>query len=117
MIGMRQSVYQQLRNIGFSINRLWSNMDVQDFEPAARKSIEAVRRCIQAAQSVAKDYEMTEAEEDTKAQLRLMPKLVKALDQLRASILKASEYDLIGVVDVAQLSAELDDLTERYRSA
>jgi len=34
---------------------------------------------------------------------------------LRAGILKASEYDLVGAVDVAQISAQLDELIDRLR--
>lgn len=110
-----RSIYQQLRQVEFTLGSLWGNVDLQDLDTSPRKAIEATRRQVQAAQAVAKDYEFSESEEDTRAQLRLLPKTVKSLEQLRACILKASEYDLLGAVDVAQLSAELDALIDRLR--
>lgn len=112
---MEQAVYQQLRQIEMVLNRLWGGLDTHELDPAGRKSLETVRRQIRAAQAAARDYELAEYEEDTKAQLKLLPKTVKALEQLRSSILKASEYDLVGAVDVAQISAQLDELIDRLR--
>jgi hypothetical protein len=108
-------MYQQLRQVEFMLKGFWRNIDLQELETAARKSLEAVRRQVQLAQAVAKDYEFVESEEDTRAQVRLLPKLVKALEQLRTGILKSSEYDLVGAVDVAQLTSQLDELIDRLR--
>lgn len=108
-------MYQQLRQVEFMLNRQWRDVDLQEIETAARKSLEAVRKQVQLAQATAKDYELVESEEDTHAQVRLLPKVVRSLEQLRAGILKSSEYDLIGTVDVAQLSAQLDELIDRMR--
>lgn len=66
-------------------------------------------------QHVLRDYELTTLDEDTAAQLRLLPKAVKSLETLRSYLLIASEYDLVGPVDVAQYSAGLDDLVEKLR--
>ena len=112
---MEQSVFQQLRQIEMVLNRLWGGLDTRELDPAGRKSLETVRRQIRAAQATARDYEIAGYEEDTRAQLKLLPKTVKALEQLRAGILKASEYDLVGAVDVAQISAQLDELIDRLR--
>lgn len=97
------------------LNGFWREIDLQALETAARKSLEAVRKQMQLAQSVAKDYEFVESEEDTRAQVRLLPRVVKALEQLRAGILKSSEFDLVGAVDVAQLTSQLDELIDRLR--
>lgn len=108
-------MYQQLRQVEFMLNGFWREIDPQELETGARRSLEAVRRYVQLAQAAAKDYEFVESEEDTRAQIRLLPKVVKALEQLRAGILKSSEYELVGAVDVAQLTSQLDELTERLR--
>jgi hypothetical protein len=107
------SPYQQLRQIGFTINRFGVAADLDMQSTAARRSFEALRRNIQRAQDVLKDYEMFELEEDTRKQAQLLPKAVKALQTLRDSLLKASEYDLIGAVDIAQISAEIDELADK----
>lgn len=112
---MDRTIYQELRQIEFTLVASWRGLDLQELETPARRSIEAVRRQAQLAQAVAKDYEMSAAEEDTRAQLRLLPKIIKALEQLRSAILKASEYELVGPVDVAQLSALVDDQIDRLR--
>src|ERR1051326_5696103 len=106
---MERTIYQELRQIEFTVVSLWNGMDLQDLETPARRSIEAFRKQVQITRAVAKDYEMAEAEEDVIALIRLLPRLTKALEQLRATVLKASEYDLIGAVDVAQLSVQLDE--------
>ncbi len=112
---MERSMYQQLRQVEFMLKGFRRNIDLQDLETSSRKSLEVVRQQLQLAQAVAKDYEFVESEEDTRAQVRLLPKVIKALEQLRAGILKSSEYDLVGAVDVAQLTSQLDELTDRLR--
>lgn len=108
-------MYQQLRQVEFGLNRLWNGVDAALLEVPARRSLEAVRRHVRQAQALARDYEISEAEEDTRLQIRLLPRLIKGLEQLRIAILKASEYDLIGAVDVAQQTAQLDASIERLR--
>lgn len=82
---------------------------------AAQKAYDTLYRRVQLAQHVVRDYEQSAAEEDTRTQLRLLPKVVKCLEELRESILVASQHDLVGAVDVAQLSAQLDELIDRLR--
>lgn len=105
--------YQQLRQIGFVINRFGvaAGLDAQD--APARRSFEVLRRNVQRAQDTLKEYEMFELEEDTLKQAQVLPKAVKALQLLREGLLKASEYDLISAVDVAQISAEIDELVDK----
>lgn len=105
--------YQQLKQIGFALNRFGAAADLDAQSTAARRSFEALRRNVQRAQDILKDYEMFELEEDTFKQTQILPKAIKALQVLRDSLLKASEYDLIGAVDVAQISAEIDELVDK----
>jgi hypothetical protein len=109
------SPYQQLRRIDFTINGFALAADIDRRSSVERKAFEALRRNARAAQAILKDYEMSEAEEDTRLQLKLLPRAVNGLERMRESLLKASEYDLVGAVDVAQLSAQLDELIDRLR--
>lgn len=86
-----------------------------DADRAVHLAFESMQKRARAAQRVLKDYEMSESEEDTRAQLRILPKAVKGLEQLRESLLDASQYDLIGAVDVAQQSAQIDELIDRLK--
>jgi hypothetical protein len=109
------ALYQRLRSIERDLNALWRGHENAELPAAARRSQEALRRHIRLALLAARDYELSAAEQDTRAQLRLLPKLTKELEQVRASILKASEFDLVGAVDVAQLTSQLDSLTDQLQ--
>jgi hypothetical protein len=109
---MEKTPYRQLRQIEFTVQG-WRQYG--DVDREAAKAYEALLRRVQRSGVVLKDYEELELAEDTRAQLRALPKVVKSLEQVRESILKASEHDLVGAVDVAHLSAELDELIARLR--
>jgi hypothetical protein len=111
MIG--QTPYQQLRQIEASVNRFGNAIDRDAQTAASMRSFEALRRDVRLARDTLKDYEMFELEEDTRKQAKLLPQAIKSLEKVRASLLKASEYELISAIDVAQLSAELDELIDK----
>lgn len=112
MRGMDRSPYQQLRQVEFLVQGWRPHADASR---GAHKAYDGLYRRVQLTTAVLRDYELSESEEDTRAQLRTLPKAVKSLEQLRESVLYASEYDLIGVVDVAQLTSQLDELIDRLR--
>jgi hypothetical protein len=110
---VESSPYHRLKQIGYAINRFGNDADL-DRQPAqARRSFDALKRNIRLAQDRLKDYEIAEFEQDVKLQDRVLPKAVQGLEKARESLLKASEYDLIGAVDVAHISSELDELIRR----
>lgn len=109
----QRTPYQQVRQIGYTIGRFGSVANLDEQSTAARKSFETLRRNVRRAQDVLKDYEMLAMEEGTLKQAQLLPKAVKALHTVREGLLKASEYELVGAVEVAQISAEIDELVDR----
>jgi hypothetical protein len=110
-----QSPYQQMRHIGFAVNRITTALGVDsELQTAAgQKALEILKRSIRASQDSLKDYEMFQLDEDTKMQATTLPKAIKSVEKVRDSLLKASEYDLVGAVDVAQIAGELDELIAR----
>jgi hypothetical protein len=110
---MSNSPYQQIRRLSFELNRLTGQVRIEDFPTAAAKALDVLKRSARAAQDVLKDYEMLELEEDARMQAKTLPKAIKSLEKLRENLLKASEYELVGAVDVAQMSGELDELIDR----
>lgn len=110
---VERTPYEQLRQIGFVINRIAIAADIDAQSSAARKSMDTLKRSVRRAQDVLKEYEMLAMEEDTLKQAQVLPKAVKALQIVRESILKASEYELIGAVDVGQICAEVDELIDK----
>jgi hypothetical protein len=109
-----RSPYEQLRQVGFAVNRFGAATDWDMQSAAARHSFEVLRRNVRRAQDVLKDYEMFELEEDIRKQAQLLPKVTKSLHSVRDSLLKVSEYELIGAVDVAQISVGIDELIDKY---
>ena len=109
----QRTPYQQLRQIDYAIGRFGSAANLDEQTTVARKSFEILRRNTRRALDTLKDYEMLELEEDNLKQAKVLPKAVKTLQTLRDSLLKASEYELVGAVDVALMSAEIDELIDR----
>lgn len=107
-----RSPYYQLRQIEMAVRRVQPDTDV---ERVVTNAYAQLQKRIALAVATVRDYERYEVEEDTKAQLRTLPKVIKSIEQVRESILKVSEYDVIGAVDVAQMTAELDELIGRLR--
>lgn len=105
-----RSPYHQLRQLGFAAQG-WRPAD--DADRKAQKAYDALQRRLQLAESAMRDYELSSYEEDTRTQMRLLPRAVKGLEGVREALLTASEYDLVGAVDVAQTSAQLDELIDR----
>jgi hypothetical protein len=110
---VERNPYQQLRQIDYAINRFGMAANLDEQPNNARRAFDGLRQSARKSLAVLKDYEMLELEEDTRKQAALLPKAVKSLGSLRDSLLKASEYELVGAVDVAQMSAEIDELIDR----
>jgi len=106
--------YQQLRQLDFTIKRL-SISNGPDITTAAWRSFEHLKRDMRSALDRMHDYEASALEEDLRMQAKTLPAAIKALEKLRGSLLKASEYDLVSAIQIAQISAELDQLIDRLR--
>lgn len=104
------SPYQQLRRIEFAVQGCRPGYEAGQ---AAHKAFDSLLRQVQLAQQIVRDYELSE--DSAKTQLRILPRAVKSLEKVRTALLKASEYELVGAVDAAQLSAQLDEMAERLR--
>jgi len=105
--------YQQLRYLETTIKRLATDNDLQAAPAPAQRSFNALLRSCRAAVDRVKDYELSLFEEDLKLQAKALPQATKALQQMRDNLLKTSEYELVGAVDVAQISAEIDELVDK----
>lgn len=105
-----KSPYQHLRQVEFTVQGLRPEWDAAR---PAHKAFDALLRQVQASQHALRDYEL--AEDDVKAQTRLLPRGIRSIEGVRANILKASEFELIGAVEVAQLTAQLDELIDRLK--
>ena len=107
--------YEQLRQLDFTVKR-WMMPDDPDITTtAAVRSLDTLKRTSRAAVDRLKDYEMSTIEDNMLMQLKTLPPAIKALEKLRTDLLKASEYDVVSAIDVAQISAQLDELIDSLR--
>lgn len=82
-------------------------VDQQKLELKPRSALANLRQAIADARIYVRDYEFSEMREE---QLANAKKAKKYLGQARQNILKASEFNVFGAADVAQLSAQVDQL-------
>ncbi len=108
------SPYQQIRQLDFTIKRL-AITDRPETTSAAWRSYETLKRSMRAAVDRMHDYEASANEEDVRMQAKTLPPAIESLEKLRASLLKASEYELLSPVEIAQISAQLDELIDRLK--
>lgn len=80
-------------------------MDIRKLSSKERNIILKLKQELADAKTYSSDYERSETMEE---QIENAAKAKKNLEKARKDILLASEYDLFGAVDVAHLSAEIE---------
>ena len=80
-------------------------VDQNLLEARARAAIARLGQALIDSRVYSRDYEVSETRDE---QLANSKKAGKYLEQARQAILKASEYDVFGAVDVAQMTAQID---------
>lgn len=103
---------KQLGQIAQQIRSILHATEVDPADMIMRKMIQNITRNLEIARKFLHDYER---EEDVRVQALILPQGIARLETLRKNILDASQYNLFGAVDVAHLSANIDQLIERLR--
>lgn len=91
------------------IQVLASSFDIDSLPGEQQKLLALIRRQATDARLDVREYEYAETRME---QQELGTAARKRLEELRKNILKASEYNLFGSIDVAQLSAQIEQLIE-----
>jgi len=73
----------------------------------ARKAVLDLRQSLNEARIYSNDYELSEMREE---QIDNAKKANKWLDQAHRQLLRASEFDVFGPIDVAHLTAQIDQV-------
>ncbi|HEX8227253.1 MAG TPA: hypothetical protein VF572_05290 [Candidatus Saccharimonadales bacterium] len=92
------------------LNGLLMALDTDIIGKETAKAISAIKRTSADARLDIRDYEMADSRTEMQRHARTA---VKRLEELRRHILKASESGIFGAVDVAVLSAEVDEIAAR----
>jgi signal transduction histidine kinase len=107
------SLIRQLRRLESYIYNLNSFVETDGLDWTAQDAVHQVRRSVADARSLVRDYQTLE--DDRKSQAEILPLSIEKLEELRADIVKASQYEVIDAVDVAHISAWIEQIIERLR--
>lgn len=84
------------------------NILLHKYDRKVRDSIAKLKQAMSDARIYTSDYELSEMRDE---QLANAKRAKKYLAQARREILKLSEYDIFSAIDVAHLSARIDQIT------
>lgn len=101
-----------MKSLETQLGGILSAIDVYDLPAQEAKIISMLKREMVDARLDARDYELSETRDE---QLKNAKVAKKRLDHIRKNILAASEYNVFSPVDVAQLSAQIEQIIENIR--
>ena len=107
---MEQSPFLLIRGLETRINAALSAFDMYAFEAAQQKVLKMLKRELTDARLDIRDYELSETRD---VQLKNAAAGKKRLESLRKLILAASDFGVFGAADVADLTAQLDQIEAR----
>jgi hypothetical protein len=102
-----ESLLQQAKSLELQVGGILSNYDIADMPQSERELVTTLKNQLIDARLDAQDYEYAETRVD---QLKVAKAAKKRLEQLQETIVKASEYNLFSAVDIAQLSARIQQI-------
>lgn len=88
-------------------------LDQDTLDRSQQRTIAALKRLMADARLDIRDYEMADSREEM---TRHSKAATRRLEQTREMILLASEGNIFGAVDVAQLTAELEQIAAEVRT-
>ena len=101
------SPFALTKDINGRIAQLASSLDIDSLPREQREAVMTLKNQATDIRLEVRDYGMAETRAE---QERLARAVAGRVEAMQATILKASEYNLLGAADVAQLSAQLDQL-------
>ena len=94
-----------VKQVDSQVNRLLRQVDWKGTDKKGRAAVEELRQSLADAKIYTQDYELSEMRDE---QLENAKKAKKWLSAARRQILRASEFNVFGAVDVAHLTAQID---------
>jgi len=107
-----QSPFLAIKSLETQLSGILSAIDVYDLPAQEAKIISTLKREMVDARLDTRDYELSETRDE---QLKNGKVAKKRLAHIRKNILAASEYNVFSPVDVAQLSAQIEQIIENIR--
>lgn len=94
------------------IGNILSAYDIDLLDQGQRREFALMRQLMADARLDARDYELSETRAE---QLENAITTKNRLEKLRLLMLRSSEHDIFSAIDVAQISAQLDEIIARLR--
>ncbi|MBX4201988.1 hypothetical protein KW803_03830 [Candidatus Saccharibacteria bacterium] len=95
----------QVKDIEGQVNLILRRLDMDQVPEKGRRALNELKQSLGFAKTYTQDYELSEMRQE---QLDNAKKAKKKLNNARTQVLRASEFDVFGAIDVAQLSAEIE---------
>jgi hypothetical protein len=96
-----------IKRLEADINLILREIQLHKLGEKERKALAMLRQALENSKVYIKDYELSEMRDE---QLNNAKKAKRYLEQARQSMLKASEYNVFSPIDVAHLSAQIDQI-------
>jgi activator of HSP90 ATPase len=96
-----------VKQIDLQVNMILRKTDWDEVGEKARKAVAELRQNLADAKVYAQDYELSEMRDE---QLDNAKKAKEWLEQARQQILRASEFNVFGPIDVAHLTAQIEQV-------
>lgn len=97
----------QAKELSNQLTSILSQLDVDALPRDEQRLVATIKRQLEDVRLDARDYDFAETRVEQQHNATLAK---KNLEKLRANILKASEFNLFGAVDVAMASAHIEQL-------
>jgi hypothetical protein len=109
---MNESPFLLMQGLERQLKGVLSAIDVYELPKAEQAVIAGLQHELTDARLDIRDYELSETRE---AQLRCAKSAWQRIANIQKAILAASEYNVFGAADVAQLTAQLEHIRERIQ--
>lgn len=106
------SPYEQAKELVRQLNSILSAMDIDDLPREERNLAIDIKQLFDHVRLGARDYDYADTRYE---QEQSAVETKQYLEQLQAKVLKASEYDLFGAVDVAHASARIQYIISKLQ--
>jgi hypothetical protein len=107
---METSPFLLIKFLQTQVLGMLRQFDMFDFEVDQRKLLVGIKQELADARLDIRDYELSETRAEQLGKAKAAKEL---LEEIRKHILTASEYNVFSAVDVAQLSAQLENIMSR----
>jgi hypothetical protein len=107
IINLKMLPSRKVKLLELQINNILRKFDLRKLGTAERNILAKLQQNLTDSRIYASDYELSETREE---QIDNAKTAKKWLDQARTNILAASEFNIFGAIDVAHLTAQIDQI-------